>query len=61
MSSESSIGLGLVVRFTGLDKAIVPAGIRVLSTDLVALLLLRVVEDRQLLWWAIEHTWTMHV
>ena len=61
MSAESSIGLGLVVRFTGLDKAIVPTGIRVLSTDLVALVLLRVVEDRQLLWRVVGYTWTMHV
>ena len=61
LSSEGSIGLGLVVRLAGLDKSIVPAGMRVLSTDLGSIVLLRIVEDRQLLWWAIEHTWTMHV
>ena len=60
-ASNRPIRLSLVVRLAGLDIAIVPAGIRVLSTDLVALVLLRVVEDRQLLWRAIEYTWTMHV
>ena len=61
LSSEGSIGLGLAVRFAGLDEAIAPAGIRVLSRDLGSLVLLQVIEDRQLLWWAIEHAWTMYV
>ena len=39
-----------MVRFAGLDKAIVPAGRRCLSRDRESLVLLRVTEDRQLLW-----------
>ena len=48
-SSEASVRLRLVIRFAGLDKAVVPAGIRILPRGVAALVLLGVVEDRQLL------------
>ena len=60
-SSEAPVRLRLVIRFAGLDKAVVPAGIRILPRGVAAPLLLGVGEDRQLLWLSSSMHQLMHM